>query len=113
MKVVLFSYSITLMQQLINHLSTLSYVILSYFVAYLSFADSYYEYKNQYFPPVFFIAMIMLTAYSMIVDLSIEKYMSFSRKEMLSKEKDHEKEQYEIAQKNKAENESIMINVID
>lgn len=41
--------------------------------------------------------MIMLTAYSMIVDLSIEKYMSFSRKEMLSKEKDHEKEQYEIA----------------
>jgi len=34
--------------------------------------------------------MIMLTAFSMIVDLSIEKYMSFSRKEQLAKEKDIE-----------------------
>lgn len=107
-KILTFSNSFTLAQQLVLHLSTVSYLAILYLATSMPFMYNHYEFKNQLFPLIFWITAVMLTSYCLIIDFSHAKYAYLNRISMNAQMKQQEKDQNLKDLANKQKNKELL-----
>lgn len=96
------------MQQLLLHLSTVSYLVMLYIATNLPFMYNYYEWKNQLFPMIFWSTAVLLTSFCLIIDWSHSKNAYLVRTSADAQMKAQEKNQNKKDLANKKNNKELV-----